>query len=351
MQIGILTFHRALNYGAVWQCWALTKFCTQLGYETYVIDYAPTGIWKYRYFLCKRPDRIYDRCKMLYSFNRFYKKMPRSQYYGESCELIKKNPPLYDIYIVGSDQVWAEDKTAGNIGSYMLDFAPKTVKRVAYAASQGGSIARDPIFLKELRNFSAISLREPTCKEQLSMLAEMSVEDVCDPSLLLKSQEYLRQEKYVRNMPKHYIAVFDLNNEPLTKSCALRLKEELGYPLVSLTGGVRGWCDKNLLGLSPEQWMYVMSHADFICTNSFHGTAFSIVLRKPFVSVAGKGLVTSVKDDRKINILTQCGLMSQYITNEDEIKRALCIDYSCAESHIEEYRKRSLEWLKQALEK
>jgi len=349
MKIGILTFHRALNYGAVWQCWALIYACQKLGHEVHVIDYAPTGIWQYQYFKRQRLDKRIANTLMHRRFYRFYQSLPRTCYYGESHSEIVNNPPQLDAYIVGSDQMWAEKIVGGNIGSFVFDFAPENVRRISYAVSQGGLMSENPVFHAELRKFYAISLREPTWKQKLSAISGKDVEDVCDPSLLVPAEEYAKKEKKVWFLPKHYIAVFDLNNEPQIRQMAKQLKSKLGVPIVSVAGSYKHWCDRSLLGISPEQWIYVMRHADFICTNGFHGTAFSIVFRKPFISVAANGKDTAVKDDRKINILTQCGMMSQYVKSVDDLSAALPCDYSKAESMIDAYRTRSLNWLKNVL--
>lgn len=348
MKVGILTFHRAMNYGAVWQCWALVQACSNLGHEAVVIDYSPVGIWRYKYFLRQRPDRLITSWRMLFHLNRFYRQLPRTIDYGENYDAIKKNPPICDAYIVGSDQMWSEKIVGKHLGSFLLDFAPKNVKRISYAVSQGGLFAQNPLFIEELRKFSAISRREPTWKAKMSSLTSMQVEDVCDPSLLMLGSDYAPLEQKVWFLPKRYIAVFDLTGEPLLEASAIKLSHEMHLPLVSMTG-YKKWCDKNLYGISPKQWIYVLRHADFICTNSFHGTAFAINFRKPFVSVANTKAGNDVKDDRKSNILMQCGLMSQYIQQIDDLPQVISINYDEVEYKIEAYRRRSLNWLSNAL--
>lgn len=351
MKVGILTFHRALNYGAVWQCWALIKICKKFGCQPYVIDYSPTGAWEYHDFSGLRIDKRLIKSKMLYRFNRFVDKLPKTQPYGDNHDAIVANPPILDAYIVGSDQMWSERLVGEHIGSFVFDFAPEKTRRISYAASLGGGFVGSSVFKKELKKFDAVSLREPDWKEQIEDVIGQEVEDVCDPSLLLCDEDYQKEEQRVLFLPKHYIAVFDLNNESFMKECALSLRKQLSLPLVSLSGNYKKWCDRNLLGISPGQWIYVLRHADFICTNSFHGTAFSIILRKPFVSVAANNMNKAVTDYRKRNILEQCGLQLQYIKEINQISNALQIDFTVVEDKIEHYKNRSLEWLKKALRK
>lgn len=350
MKVGILTFHRALNYGAVWQCWALVQACLKLGHDARVIDYAPVGFWRYSYFRHKRIDRRISLSRMLYHFNKFYKQLPLTDYYGESHEAIVQNPPQLDAYIVGSDQMWSEALVGKHLGSFVFDFAQDGIRRISYAVSQGGVFAESPIFIPELKKFAAISLREPTYKDKLAKLVGKDVEDVCDPSLLISGDEYAAQEQKVWLLPKHYIAVFDLNGEPFLKECAIQLSKTMGLPLVSLAGGYKRWCNRSLFGITPRQWIYTLRHADFVCTNSFHGTAFSINFRKPFVSIASQKGDRKVSDDRKTNLLQQCNLMTQYIQDKSQLNDAIHCNFSNAETYIEEYKIRSLEWLKNALQ-
>ena len=245
--------------------------------------------------------------------------------------------------------MWAEALVDKHLGSFVFDFAPNSVRRISYAVSQGGVFAESPVFTKELKKFFAISLREPDYKEKLAALVGKDVEDVCDPSLLISEGEYAMHEKKVLCLPKHYIAVFDLNGEPFLKECAIQLSKDMHLPLVSLAGGYKKWCNRSLLGISPQQWIYVMRHATFICTNSFHGTAFAINFRQPFVTISSQKEGNKVRDVRKTNILQQCRLMAQYIQDKQQLKTAIHCDFVDAETYINEYKTRSLEWLKNAL--
>ena len=136
--IGILTYHRAMNYGAVWQCWALKKTCELLGYATRVIDYSPFGIWRYKYFFHNRPDKALTKILQLYWFQKFVKKHLNLSEYSESKEYMHTQFQCDDITIVGSDQIWNVNSVRDHIGAYLLDFVPTNKRRIAYACSMGG---------------------------------------------------------------------------------------------------------------------------------------------------------------------------------------------------------------------
>lgn len=351
-RIGILTLHRALNYGAVWQCWALKRACEQLGGVVEVIDYNPFGHYTYLGLLRHRPDKALAYVLNFSYFNRFVKKMLNPTTHTESHEWIKQNPPKDDIYIVGSDTVWCPQIVAQHFNSYLLDFAPDHVKRVSYAASQGGIFVENEdevLFARELKKFSAVSLREPQFVNQTKALFGLEVVDVCDPTILLNKNDYMKVEKK-RHIPKHYIVVFDLSGDAFVQQAALQLKDKLGLPILNLTGKLLSWADFNYLGMRPQEWIYIMRNADFVCTNSFHGTAFAMIFERPFICCQAKAGGRSKTNGRVENLLTQSGLMTQYVSELNQIEHVMHVDYSEANILIEKYRQRSLAWLKNAIE-
>lgn len=350
-RVGIMTLHRALNYGAVWQCWALKRTCERLGYYVETIDYNPFGHYTYRGFLHKRPDKAIAYMLNFRNFNRFVDEKLNPTIHTEDHDWIVQNPPKDDVYIVGSDTVWCKSVVGDFLNSYMLDFAPENTKRISYAASQGGAFASNATFINEIKKFAAVSLREPQFVKETEEAYGGEVVDVCDPSLLIKAEEYQKEEHKIRRLPKHYIALFDLAADPQVIIAAQRIKKSTGLPIVNLTGKFVKEADVNYLSISPEQWLYIMHHADYVCTNSFHGTAFAIIFKRPFVTVAATTGGRAKTNGRAENLLTQCGLMNRYVTDLSQLDGMGEVDYSKVEPMIETYRKRSLEWLKQALEK
>lgn len=164
-QIGILTLHRALNYGAVWQCYALKNACESMGHTVSTIDYNPYGHYEAKWAMGRRPSTAYRYLMFLRQFNRFVVSRLNPTVHSESHEWIKANPPQDEIYIVGSDQVWANAVVGDYLDSYLLDFAPANVKRISYAASTGGNplIVNDKQHA-ELQKFCYINTREAVCR-------------------------------------------------------------------------------------------------------------------------------------------------------------------------------------------
>ncbi len=136
--VGILTYHRAINYGAVWQALALKKTCEQIGYPTRVLDYSPYGVWRYQDFFHKRPDKALTKIFQLHWLRQFIHKNLNLSEYTDSSEYMRTHFQCDDITVVGSDQIWNVKSVGKLISPYMLDFIPTNKQRIAYACSMGG---------------------------------------------------------------------------------------------------------------------------------------------------------------------------------------------------------------------
>jgi hypothetical protein len=202
MKIGILTFHCAHNYGAVLLCYAMQEFLRSKGHNVEVINYRPNyllepyKIFNIKRFLTKNPIRLLKsliiefilfpvRLKRFYGFENFIngrlnlsKKVTRSSI-----------SPNYDIYIVGSDQIWNPRNTGGFDAVYFGDFVVKKgAKKIAYAAS--GERIEDTVenrayLCANLANFDAIAVREGSLRAKLEqMTGVQGIDVVLDPTLL-----------------------------------------------------------------------------------------------------------------------------------------------------------------------
>ena len=351
-KIGLFTFHRALNYGAVWQCLALKKACELFGHEVETIDYNPWGHYEAKWAIGRRPFTAYKYLKQLFQFNEFVLKRLNPTEHTESHEWIKQNPPQEDIYIVGSDQVWANEIVGDYLESYLLDYAPENIKRIAYAASTGGNpMEVNEYQLGELRKFTAISLRERQSVSEVQAKVDVPVTDVCDPTLLLKMEQYEKEEQKILCLPRHYILCFDLAGDTFCADATKRIGVHMELPIVNMVGKYMRMAKRNYPAPTPEQWLYLIHHADYVVTNSFHGVALAIVYRRPFMFCAPQNGGRAKNNYRIQNLLEQTGLQDRYISNVNQIETRLKNGRSFDESVIETYRIRSLEWLKKAIEK
>ncbi len=350
-RLGIMTFHRAINYGAVLQCFALKSVCEDLGFSVNTIDYNPFGHYTYRGLMKHRPGKTISNVLTFRSMNRFVDRFLSPTAHTET---VPPDCSCYDAVVVGSDTVWHEPVVGRLINSYLLEFIPDgdDVRKIAYAASIGGEteISKEyrNLFIKELPKFHAISVREQQSAPVIQSVSNMAVADVCDPSLLLGQADYEKIEHEIRT-PKHYIAVFDLAGDPEIKKVALELKEKTGYECVNISFSPLKWVDKNYYGVSPNEWLSLIHKADFICTNSFHGTCFSLIYEKPFIFVPVRKGVRSAVNGRIENLLANTGLCGRIYDGKDIPDSFLQLEYAPVRRNILEYISRSKAWLKSAL--
>ncbi len=323
MKVGVVTFHSANNYGAVLQTWALQKVLKNLNINTGVINYHPDII-----------DGLYDPMKLkrgiprnllklkLYVRNRkSLSRYNKFQYflktklnligdYRTYSELEAGELKL-DAYIVGSDQVWNPLHTGGYDPAYYLEFAEPGTKRISYAASLGTDYIapKHKNDMEEaLKSFTAISVRERSVQAPISQLAERPVEVVLDPTLLLDKDDY-DEIKIRSKYTEPYILVYSIEKNPMLMEFANKISVSLGLPILQRRslGGLVNQLEPFYTSDAGEFLGYIEA-AKYVITNSFHGTVFSILYGKPFVS-----MLHSNTGKRTEDLLSDLGLSSHIL--------------------------------------
>ena len=289
-RIGILTFQDADNFGAVLQAYALCEVLKQIrnDIDVEIINYkckkvlantslheniSKRGILKGLY---KYPQMIAIH-KRFDSFRDTY--LPRSNVFC-SVEELKNEIMSYDAVISGSDQVWNLALT-GNDTVYFQDFFSATGKKYSYAASMGGYWIADhqyDWFINVLKDFETISLREETTSKKLNELGITSRVDL-DPTLLLGKEKWshFASNKY---LGKDYILLYMV---PFQKSVVAKAEEihrDTGMPVLLVSKSLKPITAKHAGNISPTEFVGAFRDARYVVTNSFHGTAFSIIFQK-----------------------------------------------------------------------
>ncbi len=302
MKVGILTYHFAINYGAVLQAYALSnKIKKEIkGAEVEIIDLKLNAI---RFTdtvrilpISKEPNTIIKGLKSINA--RSAKKQKFEKFVSQNFKLtdnyatfagLKKNPPQCDVYICGSDQVWNPFITFGNVEPYLFEFVnnPKAIK-ASYAASLGKTEIKDkykPIFKKALNTFDNISVRESVGQEAISKLVDKEVHCTLDPSLLMDKDEWKPIEEPI-SIKDDFILIYNMFKSEKQYKFAKKLKEETGCKIVELNryGDSDECVDHIILDASPGQFLSYFRNAKYVLTNSFHGTAFSIKFQKQFMA-------------------------------------------------------------------
>lgn len=340
MKIDIITIHFGTNHGSVLQAYALSTYLRSLDLDTQVIDYVPKRYRVWNTLLRKRgnyplpvllayyPIAVLRSCRVRRLFGKFVKKhLPLTKRYTTK-EHLKQDPPKADIYITGSDQVWNDSYNGKGEYSYFLDFAPPHAKRMAYSASFGKEALQELDYREAiqplLRRFSNISVRE--CEAQ-TLLQNWGIEaaHTVDPVFLLTREQWREfGATYEKKEPYTLVYVMDgLHGELL--DYAQKVKEQTGNCIyvVAFKKIDDPRIDKGFYFATPKDFIGLMDNADAVVTNSFHGTAFSVLFQKNFLTL-GKEQYNS----RMLSLLDKLGLLGQFIpTGEccegDKVKQAM----------------------------
>lgn len=363
-RIGILTFHRANNYGAVLQAFALCAALRE--HDVRCIDYIDPNIAEH----CGH--RLFDKKmslkKNLIHFLKYYvfrqtvrKERRISQFVNEYIPLTKDKyfsfdqlcniEDEFDILVSGSDQIWNPQFTGNKLDlSYFLGFGNSMIKKISFATS-AGSYAYDESQQKQIKKYlegyHAISVREVFLKEQLTQLSSKTIEVVSDPTLLLDRTEWRKNSSAV-DLKSNYVLLYTFDNCEICLEIAKKNADRLGCDVVSISNRfIRDRkIDIALSNVGPQEFVWLFANAQFVVTNSFHGTIFSVIFEKFFFSVWKKN-----NPLRAMNLLKFIGLEERLVTNCAEMeKRPFDVNYGLANKRIAGLRNNSYAFLKNAID-
>jgi hypothetical protein len=237
--------------------------------------------------MAKLPERLLalKRKRLFDEFTKKYLKLTSIRYH--SNEELKGNPPQADVYIAGSDQIWNTLFQNGRDAAFYLDFAPKISKRISYAASFATEDVVDeykPFVCKMLQNFDVISIRE---RCSLPLLASLGREDgvaVCDPVFLLSKEQWNEVVSHTHEKER-YLLVYDTEHSAKIQEIAQQIAKEKNLKIYNISGFRLGYVDKDLWDSSPLGFVQLIRYADYVVSNSFHATAFSLIFERDFCVV------------------------------------------------------------------
>lgn len=361
MRIGILTFHRAINYGAVLQCYALYKTLKNLGHDVEVIDYRPEYIEKYREFFYKKDFQqqgIVGKIRYVLSclftvgskrtvslkFDAFLKEYIKT---SNVVRCIKDIPSGYDAIFFGSDQIWGLNHGAGLDPIYYGQFPKNGTRFIAYAPSVGlmELVEGDNFvtFKKNLLSFDSISVREGALHDFLLEKCAQNSHIVCDPSLLLERGEY----KEIAQNPndENYVLLFSLTDDPEAFHFAERIAKQIGAKVIQMKAVLNLLHIKTSIrgNLAPEEFIGYIQYARCVVTNSFHATSFSIILKRDFYT-----LRRSTKNGRSQFLLDKMGFSDRLVDTGQNISYKP-INYEGIDLKIDAFRKESLNFILEGL--
>lgn len=302
MKIKTLTTYNVYNYGASLQAYALQYFLSNLGHDVEIINYQPYYLTRKYDYKWVNPESKLNKFILTRIVYRIMKYLQRQTTLGRkkafdifnhqilketsvkytSYKSLYDNPPQADLYIVGSDQIWNVFYEAGRDPAFFLEFVKQGYK-ASYAASFSylEIDTENKIRIKKaLETFSAVSVRE---YQGLNILKSMGIEGnwVLDPVFLLSEEQW--KKLMVNDIPQeNYLLIYDFEGDKELKEFAKEYaqKHKLKiyaivdtYPLL--------YVDKNYTKAGPREFITLIYHCKAFISNSFHGTAFSIIFNKP----------------------------------------------------------------------
>lgn len=353
-KIGIITFHRADNYGAVLQNYALQQVIKSRDFDVETIDYCYKDIDKvYDLRYVKRGDTLKKVINhtLAYILNYRVKKKRKDKFdifrksqlslsttYTSKEILGGAFVDSYDVIITGSDQVWNPQLVKGEaINVYTLHFQANA-KKIAYAASAGGENAFTDMLLSKISSIDEISVREKSLQKWIQGNG-IPAQCVCDPVLLLSKEFWIRKfGKKSKN--NKYLFLYYVGSEDKIrrkKTCELTRKiakkKKLSIRCASTINPDTFMVGHNVFSDGPKEFLNEIINADFVIASSFHAVAFSIIFEKQFITVLHENTGSRVKD-----FLEMLNLSDRIAFGYDILKDELpLIDYNKVNKKLDEY--------------
>ncbi|MBQ8766178.1 MAG: Coenzyme F420 hydrogenase/dehydrogenase, beta subunit C-terminal domain [Clostridia bacterium] len=362
-KVGIITVHRNVNYGANLQAFASCKYINNLGVDAEIIDYYPKELDKDNYLFswlklsydCGKTKSLPHNLKLavalavsapsknrrlkgFYSFRKNHCKL--SQKFENFRDIVNGG---YTDVVCGSDQIWNPDVTKG-INPYYFGDINGVNNKISYAASMGKAAYNEDDEKKAgelIKNIDYVSVREANSVEYVSNISGKKVMDVCDPVFLLPKEEYEKVAKPIK-VKKPYLLVYSVIKNPEMLESAREYAEENNLTLVEICQDKSRHAKHiQLSTASPEEFLGAVNDARAVVTNSFHGTAFSLIFKKELYVFENKK-----RKGRISNLLAKAGLEERIV---EDVQKLPTIDYNKVAKKLDDYINTSKEFLKTAV--
>ena len=350
MRVAIMTLNVFDNYGNMLQKYALYRTLEKFADFVEVLWHPATkSFYPYKLELDRQAEGNLRKAAFWsvreYKIKHFNDTTMRTRYDIEHLEDLVDD---YDFFVVGSDQVWNPEF---NVPGRFLDFAPPE-KRIAYAASIVIPELPENIqatYREKVLEIPHVSVREKEGCDLLEQLTGKRPLQVLDPVFLLGAEEWRKIERQptwfdAKNFERGYLLTYWLNGRPPKE--IQTLAEELGLPVINMLD-INNF---NHYATGIEEFLYLLDHATFLCLQSFHGTAFATIFKKPFM-IYKTGKLRTTRFSRIGSLLDLFGL-SDRVAEEDfkiKLEDPLKIDFTRCEEVLPLERKKAFKFLSEAL--
>ena len=352
-KVGILTFHCADNCGAMLQAYGLKYYLMERGTDVEIVNYEPpfmTGwYWWIPYIpaggiLCSLKWGLSIWRNHLKRGTSFFKQRSNMKRFRKKYLIEKTQKRVlftyqlkylpYQSYIVGSDQIWNPDITCGLRRAYFGAFKNRSKKKViAYAASIGGVSLPEEYnkeFSELIKYVDSISVREESSIPYIKQFYSKDVLAVPDPVFLLKKKSWEKIEKLPDEEGYIVVCITEKNNKLL--NYVKELSGSYGLPVIKIENGIE-MADEDFKvdrTVGPSEYLGYIHKANFVVTNSFHMTAFSIIYQKKFVAFQHSHV-----GERITNLLNWYGLENRLYQDGKKVEIDNKIDWDNVEERME----------------
>jgi hypothetical protein len=350
--VGVLTFHRCINYGSHWQARCLVEGLRSRGLNAIILDHDSLRIRAVEWRCVLHPVRAsFGPCRALLSYGLKILKLSHARARLPRSRKFPLDEPWrmegFDIVVVGSDEVW--NLTHPFYGGCRLFFGEGVSARrlISYAASFGSYNANgglEKVWADYLRRFSAISVRDLNSQRIVTTALDASVPLVLDPCLQFPP----RPRPQVASCRAGFLAVYGQGFSETFVQRVRRVARVRNLRLLSI-GFDNSWVDIQRIGASPEEFAWVMANATCIATNFFHGCIFALNNLKPFVTE-----LSAYRANKILGLLEEVGA-EHHLLSEDSPARTFerCLGEpldSAVSARIDALRARSNSYLDHALQ-
>lgn len=371
-KIALISVHNDPNYGSMLQAYALSAALSKLGYPNEYIEYNPykeknkilnCGISLVKsvlsvFGIIKKTEYSYWHSKPFRKqrelFREFHTAYIPSSTRRYNINDIQVSNAEYAKFIIGSDQTWSPLVTSSPNTLNFLGFVSDNSKKTAYAPSIGTThISPDylPILKKHLSSFSSLSCREKQNAELLTTFLGKKVSHVLDPTFLLTKDDWQKLEEEIAVPPK-FILCYILGTKKCISDFAESLGREKGLPVLYIVTRPESFIYDNILqNVSVGQFLFLLNHATYVVTDSFHGSILSINYGTNFYSFAKRETSNGFTDnDRIMDFLSIIGLQNRFKTDSDSTYEE-DIDFVKCHQILEPLRSKSVQYLSNLISK
>lgn len=381
--IGLVTCYFHHNYGSMLQAYATEMIMEQLGlpFQTiackapidymkvnkvlYVIKKLLIADWKMRIGKMKiehekkrNPNFARNWDIRNKAFNEFANTYFHVSPYCKNREELSNMAKNYSAFLVGSDQLWRTDSVEH--GYYTLEWVPDNIRKIAYSTSIG--VKEVPWFQVEknkrfMNRFAHIALREQSACDLVYKLTGRKVQVVLDPTLLFTGEQWMDIQQKEALIKGKYIFCYLLGNNPEQREFIKQVKAKTGYKIVALQHldeyipSDESFADESPY-VGPSEFLNYIRNAEYVFTDSFHCTVFSILYKKNFFTfsrfVEGAKQSTNTRID---NLLNLAGLENRRMTISKTIEDVLHMtsNFEEVDERLNKLRKYSMNYLQEAL--